>query len=117
MRTTPPTHLLYLHGFRSSPRSAKAQRLARHVAELKAHVPCAPLPHLPRAVQVHVIHPGGGFGLTGREKFNLAHSHGLALQAGVALGVVGAEHHLLYGRAHHHIAVAAQQSITVAAAP
>lgn len=53
MRTTPPTHLLYLHGFRSSPRSAKAQRLARHVAELKAQGQdltwvCPPLPPSPR---------------------------------------------------------------------
>lgn len=30
--TATPTHLLYLHGFRSSPKSFKAQRLARFVA-------------------------------------------------------------------------------------
>ena len=32
--TLPPTHLLYLHGFRSSPQSFKAQRMARAVSEL-----------------------------------------------------------------------------------
>ena len=32
--TLAPTHLLYLHGFRSSPQSFKAQRMARAVASL-----------------------------------------------------------------------------------
>ncbi|WP_394680052.1 YqiA/YcfP family alpha/beta fold hydrolase [uncultured Comamonas sp.] len=44
------THLLYLHGFRSSPQSAKAQRLQRHIADTRPHVVwCAPqLPPSPR---------------------------------------------------------------------
>ena len=50
-RPAPPTHLLYLHGFRSSPKSFKAQRLA---AWLAAHRPdvhrwCPQLPPSPRA--------------------------------------------------------------------
>ncbi len=45
-----PTHLLYLHGFRSSPRSAKARRVAGWVRE---HAPrltwwCPQLPPSPR---------------------------------------------------------------------
>ncbi|GAB4553622.1 MAG: esterase [Rhizobacter sp.] len=45
-----PTHLLYLHGFRSSPHSAKAQRMASWV---KKHAPrltwwCPQLPPSPR---------------------------------------------------------------------
>lgn len=48
---TPPTHLLYLHGFRSSPSSFKAQRLH---AWLRRHRPdvhwwCPQLPPSPRA--------------------------------------------------------------------
>ncbi len=45
------THLLYLHGFRSSPRSAKAQRMARWVAEHRPHdlvFTCPQLPPSPR---------------------------------------------------------------------
>jgi uncharacterized protein len=47
----PPTHLLYLHGFRSGPSSFKAQRLHRW---LQAHRPdvhwwCPQLPPSPRA--------------------------------------------------------------------
>lgn len=42
------THLLYLHGFRSSPQSAKAQHLRRHLAEHHPHVVFA-APQLPPA--------------------------------------------------------------------
>ncbi len=46
----PPTHLLYLHGFRSSPRSAKAQRLAGWVAARRPGLSwwCPQLPPSPR---------------------------------------------------------------------
>jgi uncharacterized protein len=51
-----PTHLLYLHGFRSSPKSFKAQRL---LAWLAAHRPevqawCPQLPPSPRAAMALV---------------------------------------------------------------
>ncbi len=48
--TLPPTHLLYLHGFRSSPQSFKAQRMARAVAALPAqpHWWCPQLPPSPQ---------------------------------------------------------------------
>ncbi|MEY4429925.1 MAG: hypothetical protein RLZZ182_2614 [Pseudomonadota bacterium] len=50
---TPATHLLYLHGFRSSPESTKARRMARHVAERAAQGrpitwACPQLPPSPR---------------------------------------------------------------------
>ena len=52
-----PTHLLYLHGFRSSPRSFKAQRMA---AWLHAHRPqvqwwCPQLPPSPRDAMQQVF--------------------------------------------------------------
>ena len=45
------THLLYLHGFRSSPLSAKAQQMAAHVAKHHPEVIwwCPQLPPSPRA--------------------------------------------------------------------
>jgi predicted esterase YcpF (UPF0227 family) len=54
-----PTHLLYLHGFRSSPKSFKAQRLQ---AWLAAHRPevhwwCPQLPASPRAA-MSLLHEG-----------------------------------------------------------
>jgi len=47
--TLPPTHLLYLHGFRSSPQSFKAQRTGRAVAALNPapHWWCPQLPPSP----------------------------------------------------------------------
>ncbi len=51
--TRPLTHLLYLHGFRSSPLSAKAQRLAQAIDDLNAtgqdiFRACPQLPPSPR---------------------------------------------------------------------
>ena len=57
--SAPVTHLLYLHGFRSSPMSTKARRMAAWVAE---HQPgmtwhCPQLPASPRdAVAKQVAH-------------------------------------------------------------
>ncbi|MDA7417895.1 esterase [Xenophilus arseniciresistens] len=53
----PTTHLLYLHGFRSSPQSFKAQRVAQWVA---AHHPqlhwwCPQLPPSPREAMAGVL--------------------------------------------------------------
>ncbi|GAA4005725.1 alpha/beta fold hydrolase [Comamonas faecalis] len=44
------THMLYLHGFRSSPQSAKAQRMARYVEQNHPRVQlwCPQLPPSPR---------------------------------------------------------------------
>lgn len=49
--TTAPTHLLYLHGFRSSPQSFKAQRLQAWLAEHRpdVHWWCPQLPPSPQA--------------------------------------------------------------------
>jgi predicted esterase YcpF (UPF0227 family) len=53
----PPTHLLYLHGFRSSPRSFKAQRLAAWVREHRPdlHWWCPQLPPSPREAMAQVF--------------------------------------------------------------
>ena len=69
---TPTTHLLYLHGFRSSPQSAKARQMAAHVA---LHHPavtfwCPQLPPSPR------------------EAMDLV-EHGIAQWPGAAMAVVG----------------------------
>ena len=52
----PPTHLLYLHGFRSSPRSFKAQRLQAWLAMHRpdVHWWCPQLPPSPRAAMALV---------------------------------------------------------------
>lgn len=53
----PTTHLLYLHGFRSSPRSAKAQLMARELARRHPEVQwwCPQLPPSPRAAMDMVL--------------------------------------------------------------
>ena len=53
----PPTHLLYLHGFRSSPLSAKAQRMAAHLAQHHPHMRwwCPQLPPSPQAAMALVV--------------------------------------------------------------
>jgi uncharacterized protein len=61
-----PSHLLYLHGFRSSPRSFKAQRL---LGWLQAHRPevhawCPQLPASPRAAIAQVMQGVAGWPAT-----------------------------------------------------
>ena len=55
-RPSPPTHLLYLHGFRSSPQSFKALRLARWLAahQPEVHWWCPQLPPSPRQAMAQV---------------------------------------------------------------
>jgi predicted esterase YcpF (UPF0227 family) len=68
----PVTHLLYLHGFRSSPASAKAQRMARAVRERHPQLTwwCPQLPPSPRAAMDGVMAgiaawPRGRMGVVG----------------------------------------------------
>jgi predicted esterase YcpF (UPF0227 family) len=68
----PVTNILYLHGFRSSPLSAKAQMLARQVRERwpQVHWWCPQLPPSPRAAIAMVLDgvsgwPAATSGVTG----------------------------------------------------
>jgi uncharacterized protein len=56
-RFSPITHLLYLHGFRSSPQSSKAQQMARHMADHHPGVVwyCPQLPPSPHEAMVHLV--------------------------------------------------------------
>ena len=55
--TPPLTHLLYLHGFRSSPQSAKARLMAQHMAARHPTVQwwCPQLPPSPHAAMAMVM--------------------------------------------------------------
>ena len=66
------THLLYLHGFRSSPQSAKARQMAAHVAQHHPGVTfwCPQLPPSPREAMALV-------------------AQGVATWPGAAIGVIG----------------------------
>ena len=68
----PVTHLLYLHGFRSSPQSAKARLMAAHVARHHPGITfwCPQLPPSPRGAMEMV-------------------AIGIAAWPGAAMGVVG----------------------------
>lgn len=57
------THLLYLHGFRSSPQSAKARLMAQHMAEHHPDVVwlCPQLPPSPRAAMEMVRQTTAGW--------------------------------------------------------
>ena len=68
----PTTHLLYLHGFRSSPQSAKARLMARRVAAEHPGVTwwCPQLPASPRAAAALIERgidgwPRGGMAVVG----------------------------------------------------
>ena len=69
---TTTTHLLYLHGFRSSPQSAKARQMAAYVAQHHPGVTwwCPQLPPSPRAAMELVAQgtaawPGGSMAVVG----------------------------------------------------
>jgi uncharacterized protein len=59
----PVTHLLYLHGFRSSPRSTKAQMVAKRVADSHPRVQwwCPQLPPSPRAAMAMLMQGVAGW--------------------------------------------------------
>jgi predicted esterase YcpF (UPF0227 family) len=80
-RPAPVTHLLYLHGFRSSPRSFKAQRteawVARHRPDLTWW--CPQLPPAPAEARALVLQ-----GLAAWQ-----HALGGAARAAAAIGVIG----------------------------
>ncbi len=63
------THLLYLHGFRSSPQSAKAQKVAARVRERHPEVTwwCPQLPPSPREAMAQVMQ-----GIAGWPKASMA---------------------------------------------
>jgi predicted esterase YcpF (UPF0227 family) len=55
---SPITHLLYLHGFRSSPQSTKARTVAKHMAARHPDMTwwCPQLPPSPREAMATVLH-------------------------------------------------------------
>ena len=60
-----PTHLLYLHGFRSSPLSFKAQRLGRWMAEHRPDIVwhCPQLPPSPAEAVEGLLRTVAGWGI------------------------------------------------------
>jgi uncharacterized protein len=101
------THLLYLHGFRSSPRSTKAQQVAARVAQHHPGVRwwCPQLPPSPRAAMELVMQgiadwPRGSMGVIGSSLGGFYATH-VAVETGCRAVVVNPAVHAARDLARH----------------
>lgn len=90
----PITHLLYLHGFRSSPQSAKARLMAAHMATRypAVHWWCPQLPPSPQAAMAQVM---AGIGAWPRQHMAVVGSSLGGFYAAWVAGQIGCRYALL----------------------